>query len=217
MVEGLNPILELKLVHAVSTENILNGSKSDFSLEDLMTALADSSGERRPVERWNPDFCGEIDIVIKSDGRWFHDGSEIKRQPLVKLFASVLRKDEDGVTYLVTPVEKLAIQVEKAHFLAVRLDAKGESEDQRLFFTTNLGDVIEASAENMIRVETHKESGEPAPFINVWGRLEATLTRPVFYELVDLAIARETTKGVQYGVWGGGEFFPLGPVEALHD
>ena len=176
------------MVHVVSTENILNGSKTGFSLEDLMNALSESSGDRRPVELWNPDYCGEIDIIIRSDGSWWHEGSEIKRMGLVKLFASVLRKDEDGVTYLVTPVEKLSIQVERAHFLAVRVDAKGKGEDQRLFFTTNLGDVIEAGPETPLRVEIDPKTGEPAPFITVWGRLEAALTRPVFYEIVDLAI-----------------------------
>ena len=113
-----------------------------------MTALADSSDGQRPVERWHPDFCGDIDIVIKSDGSWWHEGSKINRKGLVDLFASVLRKDEDGVTYLVTPAEKLAITVERAHFVAVRLDAKGEGEAQRLFFTTNLDEVVEVRARN---------------------------------------------------------------------
>jgi len=205
------------LVHVVSTENILNGSKTSFSLKDLMSALSESTSERRPVELWNPDYCGEIDIVIRADGKWWHEGSEIKRLGLVKLFASVLRKDEDGVTYLVTPVEKLSIQVERAHFLAIRLDAKGEGEDQRLFFTTNLGDVIEAGAEAPLRVEIGSDTGEPSPFINVWGRLDAALTRAVFYELVDLAVERETEAGRQLGVWADGQFFPLGSAEYEDD
>ena len=205
------------MVHVVSTENILNGSKTGFSLEDLMSALSESSGDRRPVELWNPDHCGEIDIVIRSDGSWWHEGSEIKRMGLVKLFASVLRKDEDGVTYLVTPVEKLSIQVERAHFLAVRVDAKGEGEDQRLFFTTKLGDVIEAGPENPLRVEIDSKTGEPAPFVTVWGRLEAALTRPVFYEIVDLAVERDTGAGRELGVWAGGQFFSLGSAEFEDD
>lgn len=205
------------MVHVVSTENILNGSKADFSLEDLMSALSESTGERRPVELWNPDYCGEIDIVIRKDGKWWHEGSEIKRLGLVKLFASVLRKDEDGVTYLVTPVEKLSIHVERAHFLAIRLDAKGEGEDQRLFFTTNLGDVIEVGTDTPLRVEIDPESGEPAPFINVWGRLDAALTRAVFYELVDLAVERDTDMGRQLGVWADGVFFTLGSAEFEDD
>jgi len=182
-----------------------------------MKALADSSDDRRPVERWHPDHCGEIDIVIKSDGSWWHEGSRIMRKGMVELFASVLRKDDDGVTYLVTPVEKLSITVERAHFVAVRLDAKGEGEGQRLFFTTNIGDVIEVGAENPIRVETDPETGEPDPYVTVWGRLEASLSRPVFYELVELAVERSVEAGVELGVWGGGEFFPLGPPASHYD
>ena len=182
-----------------------------------MTALADTSDGRRPVERWNPDHCGEIDIVIKADGSWWHEGSRITRKGMVELFASVLRKDEDEVTYLVTPVEKLSITVERAHFLAIRLDAKGEGQDQRLFFTTNIGDVVEAGADNPIRVETDPITGEPDPYVTVWGRLEAALSRPVFYELVDLAVERQTEAGMQLGVWGGGLFFPLGPPDSHND
>ena len=177
-----------------------------------MTALADTSDDRRPVERWHPEHCGEIDIIIKSDGVWWHEGSPIARKRIVKLFASVLRKDEDGETYLVTPVEKLTITVERAHFIAVRLDAKGEGQDQRLFFTTNMDDVVEVSADTPLRVETDAVTGEPDPYVGVWGRLEASLSRPVFYELVDLAVERQTPDGPQLGVWAAGHFYPLGPA-----
>lgn len=177
-----------------------------------MKALADTSDDRRPVERWNPDHCGEIDIIIKSDGSWWHEGSPITREKLVKLFASVLRKDEDGETYLVTPVEKLTIKVERAHFIAVRLDAKGEGQEQRLFFTTNLGDIVEVDEQTPLRIETDPKTGEPDPYVGVWGRLEAALSRPVFYELVELAVERETPEGLQLGVWAGGDFYPLGPA-----
>ncbi len=181
-----------------------------------MEALGDTSDDRRPVERWNPDYCGEIDIVIKRDGSWWHEGSQITRKGMVELFASVLRKDEDGKTYLVTPVEKLLITVERAHFIAVRVDAKGEGEAQRLFFTTNLGDVVEAGEHTPIRVETDPVTSEPDPYVTIWGRLEAALSRPVFYELVNLAVERETEDGPQLGVWAAGTFFPLGPAGS-HD
>ncbi len=177
-----------------------------------MKALADTSDERRPVGRWHPDHCGDIDIIIKSDGSWWHEGTLITRKPLVKLFASVLRKDEDGLTYLVTPAEKLTITVERAHFIAVRLDVKGEGQDQRLFFTTNLDDVIEVSEITPLRIETDELTGEPGPYVGVWGRLEAALSRPVFYELVELAVERQTPEGPQLGVWAQGEFYPLGPA-----
>lgn len=177
-----------------------------------MTALADTSDDRRPVERWHPEHCGEIDIIIKSDGSWWHEGSRITRMGLVKLFASVLRKDEDGLTYLVTPAEKLTITVERAHFIAVRLDVKGEGQEQRLFFTTNMDDMIEVGEETPLRIETDAATGEPDPYVGVWGRLEASLSRPVFYELVDLAVERQTPDGPQLGVWAAGQFYPLGPA-----
>lgn len=168
------------------------------------------------MERWNPENCGEIDIVIKSDGSWWHEGSLITRKGLVELFASVLRKDADGVTYLVTPVEKLSITVERGHFVAVRVDAKGEGEDQRVFFTTNLGDVVEVGEATPLRIETNPATGEPDPYVRVWGRLEALLSRSVFYELVELAVERSTSDGPQLGVWASGEFYPLGPAGS-HD
>lgn len=194
----------------MTTENALNGGKSDFSLQDLMDALADTSDDRRPVERWDPDYCGEMDLVIKADGSWWHEGSRITRMGLVKLFASVLRKDDDGRTYLVTPVEKLGIQVQRAPFLAVRLDVAGEGRTQRLFFKTNLDETVEVAADYPIRVETDSVTMEPDPYVRVRGRLDAAMTRAVFYELVDLA---EEKDGV-LGVWSNDIFFPLGPKGA---
>lgn len=199
----------------MTSENTLNGGKpsqeaNGFSLQDLLNALADTSDGERPVERWNPDYCGEMDLIIKSDGSWWHEGTRITRSGLVELFASVLRKDEDGRTYLVTPVEKLGIQVERAHFHAVRVDAMGDGKEQRLFFKTNLGETVEAGPEHPIMVETDPETLEPDPRVIVRGRLDAAITRPAFYELVELAIERN---GV-LGVWSGGEFFALGPKGA---
>ncbi len=195
-------------------ENTLNGGKSQFSLQDLMKALEDTEDGQRPVEKWSPDYCGEMDMVIKADGSWWHEGTRITRRGLIDLFASILRKDKDGETYLVTPVEKIRISIERAHFTAVRVDIEGEGDKQRVFFTTNLDDVVEAGAEHPIRVETDTETLEPTPFVNVRGRLEASLNRPVFYELVESAVERETPKGKQLGIWAGGMFFPLGPVGA---
>jgi len=146
-------------------ENTLNGGKSQFSLEDLMKALGDTEDGQRPVDKWNPDYCGEMDMIIKADGSWWHEGSRITRRGLVDLFASILRKDEDGETYLVTPVEKIKIKVERGHFVAVRVDVEGEGEAQRVFFTTNLDDVIEAGEETPIRVETDSKTLEPSPFV----------------------------------------------------
>ena len=195
-------------------ENTLNGGKSQFCLADLMKALEDTEDGQRPVEKWNPDYCGEMDMLIKADGSWWHEGSRITRRGLIDLFASILRKDEDGETYLVTPVEKIKIEVERGHFVAVRVDVEGEGEAQRVFFTTNLDEVIEAGEQNPIRVETDSVTLEPAPFVTVRGRLEASLNRPVFYELVEKAVERDTPEGKQLGIWAGRQFFPLGPAGA---
>ena len=195
-------------------ENTLNGSKPQFSLQDLMKALETTEDGQRPVEKWTPEYCGEMDMVIKADGSWWHEGSRITRKGLINLFASILRKDEDGRTYLVTPVEKIGIRVERGHFIGTRVDIEGEGESQRLFFTTNLDEVIEAGLENPIRVETDPETLEPMPYVTVRGRLEAAMSRPVFYELVENAVEIETEAGNQLGIYAAGTFFPLGPVGA---
>jgi len=192
----------------------LKSSKESFDLGALIKAAkaqGDGSGER-PVDKWDPTYCGEMDMVIRSDGSWWHEGSRITRQPLVELFASILRKDEDGETYLVTPVEKILIKVEKAHFTAVRVDVEGEGDNQRVFFTTNMGEIVEAGPDRPIRVETDPVTGEPTPFVNVRGRLEALLTRPVFYELVEHGQTRETDTGTELGILAANTYFPLGNI-----
>ena len=202
----------------MSMTDSLKPRKPSFDLSDLIkSAKAQGAGEGLPpVDKWHPDYCGEMDMVIKADGSWWHDGGRITRAPLVKLFSTILRKDEDGETYLVTPVEKIKIKVERGHFLATRVDVQGEGDTQRLFFTTNIGEVIKAGPERQVRVETDPETLEPSPFVTVRGRLEASLARPVFYELVDHAIERQTPEGKVLGVMSGGAFFPLGPAGA-HD
>jgi len=159
-----------------------------------------------PVHLWNPAHSGEIDIVIARDGSWSHEGALIAREALVQLFSTILRKDPDGV-YLVTPVEKMKITVEDAPFVAVRVDRLSDDGRPLLRFTTNVGDVVEAGADNPIRVRTGR-AGEPRPYVHVRRGLEALIARPVFYELVELAEARGGELGLEsHGVW-----FPLGPA-----
>lgn len=198
----------------MSMPDSLKRRKSQFVLSDLIKAAkAQSGGDGQlPVEKWNPEYCGEMDMVIKGDGSWWHEGSRITRAPLIKLFASILRKDEDGETYLVTPAEKIKIVVERGHFLATRVDVEDEGPDQRLFFTTNMDEVVEAGPARPIRVDTEPKTLEPSPFISVRGRLEASLARSVFYELVNYASERDAPDGKVLGVISGGAFFPLGPA-----
>ncbi|MBN4055881.1 DUF1285 domain-containing protein [bacterium AH-315-J23] len=148
-----------------------------------------------------------MDMVISKDGSWWHEGTRITRAPLVKLFSRVLRKDADGETYLVTPIEKIRIKVECAHFLAVRVDVEGSGKNQRLFFTTNTEEVIEAGPDHPISVKTDPDSLEPTPLLRVRGRLDALINRSVFYELVEHAVEVDN----QLGVYSGGAFSPLGP------
>ncbi len=191
----------------------LKPRKPSFDLSALIkSARAQGAGEGLPpVEKWHPEDCGQMDMVIKADGSWWHEGSRITRAPLIKLFSTILRKDADGETYLVTPGEKIRITVERAHFVAVRVDIEGSGAAQRLFFTTNMDEVVEAGPDRPVRVDTHPVTLEPSPFVAVRGRLEASLARPVFYELVNYAIEHDTPEGKVLGVMSGGEFFPLGP------
>lgn len=161
-----------------------------------------------PVHLWNPAHSGEIDIVIKSDGRWLHEGAAISREAMVRLFSTILRKDPDGI-YLVTPVEKLKITVEDAPFVAVRVDREGGD----LKFLTNVGDEVTAGPDHAIRVEVG-EDGEPRPYLHVRRGLEALISRPVFYELIDLAEPRDTPDGETLGVSSNGAWFAVGPPGA---
>ena len=135
-----------------------------------------------PVHLWHPTHCGDIDIVIRRDGTWMHEGSPIGRAELVRLFSTVLRLDPDGY-HLVTPVEKLRIGVEDLPFRAVAVEAR----EGRLVFTTDVGDEVEAGAENPITVDADPRTGEPAPRLHVRRGLEARIARSVFYELVERA------------------------------
>lgn len=180
------------------------------ALSEFLASLQRQSGpgggrKIPPVERWNPAYCGEIDLIIRRDGSWWHEGARMTREALVALFASVLRKDADGETYLVTPAEKIRIQVEEAPFLAVRADRLGEGRDQTIAFTTNLGDVAVAGPDHPLRL-AFAPDGEPRPFVRIRGRLEARILRAPFY---DLANWGEPGPDGRFGVWSGGEFFAL--------
>ena len=146
---------------------------------------------------------------IAHDGTWHYRGTPINRPALVKLFASVLRREGDGSYWLVTPAERGRVVVEDAPFVAVTLDVEGEGHNQRLIFRTNLDEIVAAGPEHKLRVETAAD-GTPAPYLLVRPRLEARLARPVFYELVDLG-AEETIEGEsKFGVWSEDMFFELG-------
>ncbi len=166
------------------------------------------------IERRGPVHCGDLDMRIARDGTWFYHGSPIGRKPLVKLFASVLSRDEDGAYWLITPAEKGRIEVEDAPFLAVEVDAVGNGRAQSLRVRTNLDDEVTIDADHPIRVSHHAGTGEPSPYVLVRDRLEALIARPVFYQLVELGVEEVIDGDRLYGVWSEGCFFQLGKTQA---
>jgi hypothetical protein len=171
-------------------------------------------GNRSPTRtpgrpRQPPVDHGDLDMRIARDGTWFYRGTPINRLPLVKLFATVLRRDADGGYSLVTPVERGRVMVEDAPFVAVAVERQGEGREQQLIFRTNLDETVTAGPNHPIRVET-AANGEPTPYVLVRPGLEALLARPVFYELVDYADAAREPGAAEFGVWSGGVFFSLG-------
>jgi hypothetical protein len=178
---------------------------STASLADIARAVADK--RLPPVESWNPTHCGDSDMRIAADGTWWHAGTPIGRPALVKLFSTVLRREADGSHVLVTPFEKLSITVEDAAFLAVAMTSEGERQSRRIAFRLMTDDLLIASAANPIRIATAAD-GTPRPYVGVRGGMEALISRPVFYDLADLALV-EQAPGAPLGLWSEGAFFAL--------
>ncbi|PTV93597.1 hypothetical protein C8J27_11444 [Rhodobacter aestuarii] len=172
---------------------------------DGLAAAARAASKKGPppVHLWNPPFCGDLDMEIRTDGTWFYQGTPMGREALVKLFASIL-KLEEGKYFLVTPVEKVGIRVEDAPFIAVDCVAEGSD----LTFTTNVGDTVTAGPENPIRVQFASD-GEPRPYVHVRRGLEARIDRKTFYRLVDIAEPVPHEGEDWLGLTSGGVFFPI--------
>ncbi|MDI6027195.1 DUF1285 domain-containing protein [Corticibacterium sp. UT-5YL-CI-8] len=190
-------------------------SQDTAGLEALISRAARAGKGAAPVERWNPDFCGDLDMEIKADGTWFYLGTPIGRMPLVQLFSSVLRKDEDGKTYLVTPVEKVGIRVVDAPFIAVEMDVSGSGHDQVITFRTNVGDVVEVGPDRPLRFVDEDETGGLKPYVLVRGRLEALVARPVMYELVEHGEEIEIDGTPMFAVRSKGQVYPIMPADRL--
>lgn len=183
----------------------------DPALARLGAALGEI-GQRGlpPVERWNPEHCGDIDIRIGADGTWFHNGSPIRRPKLVKLFASILRKEPDGSTVLVTPAERVRIQVDDAPFAAVEMAVEGAGEARRIAFRTNVDDLVPADAEHPIRFEDGAEGLKP--YLHVRRDLWALVSRPLTYDLVEMGQERDIDGQRWFGLWAGGQFHRIAPA-----
>lgn len=174
---------------------------------DAMFKLIRQSTGPAPVHLWDPPFCGDIDMRIASDGTWYYQGTPVGRKAMVRLFSSVLRLDEDGCYYLVTPVEKLRIKVDDCPFVAVLLDVQGCEQKQKLVFTTNTEEQVTASVEHPLLLETDPDTSEPHPRLHCRSNLYALINRNVFYQLADLAVFEAA--GEKPGVWSQGCFFPF--------
>jgi uncharacterized protein len=175
-----------------------------------MIERASAGRSHPPVERWDPPFCGDLDMEIRRDGTWFYLGTPIGRPELVRLFSTILKREGDAY-FLVTPVEKVGIRVEDAPFVAVDFDREGDG----LTFTTNVGERVPAGAEHPIRVERDAGTGEPSPYILVRRNLEALIDRKSFYRLAEIGEHAEHHGARWFGLRSGGLFFPMIPSAEL--
>jgi hypothetical protein len=188
-------------------------SQGAKGLDSLAAALRERR-EPPPVHLWNPPFCGDIDIRIASDGTWHYQGSPIARPALVRLFASVLKREGERY-FLVTPVEKLGIKVDDAPFLAVAVDASGEVPNRTLLFRTNVDDLVPCDAAHPMRFEAEAGTGGIKPYLHVRRGLWALVTRSLFLDLVALGETREQGGRRMFGIASAGEFFAMAPAEAV--
>ena len=197
----------------------INSASDAAGLAALISRASEQKGAGKtglpPVEKWNPPFCGDIDMEIRADGTWYYMGTPIGRAPLVRLFSTVLRKDEDGRTYLVTPVEKVGIRIADAPFLAVEMQVTQHEGRQILTFRTNVGDVVEAGAGHPIRFAISGDNRELKPYLLVRGRLEALVSRAVMYDLVELGETMVVDGVEMFSVRSGGQTFPVMPAAEL--
>ncbi|MAM11278.1 MAG: hypothetical protein CML23_12615 [Rhizobiaceae bacterium] len=180
----------------------------------LAAAIArqlEGGGKRAPapVEKWDPPFCGDLDMEIRRDGAWFYQGTPIGRAALAQLFSTVLRKDEDGETYLVTPVEKVRIRVEDAAFVAVAMALSGKDGERVVSVRTNMGEVVEIGATHPLRFEISGENAELKPYVLVRGRLEALFSRALTYDLVELGEEAEVEGKAMFVIRSGAMLFPV--------
>jgi uncharacterized protein len=184
------------------------------ALARLSAALGEPGRGLPPVERWNPPYCGEIDMRIAADGTWSYMGSPIGRPALVKLFASVLRREEDGRHVLVTPVERVGIAVEDAPFLAVEMAVEGEGEARSVAFRTNVDDLVPVDADHALAF-SRDEAGGLKPYLHVRRGLTALVTRPLVFDLVELCEERVLDGEAWFGLAAGRTFHRVARMAEL--
>src|ERR1700756_4857125 len=185
---------------------------------DAIAGAATRAGDKGPppVPLWHPPFCGDLDMRIATDGTWYYLKTPIGRAALVKLFASVIKREGDKY-FLVTPVEKCGIAVDDAPFLAVELEVEGTDAGRRLHFRTNVDDWVACGPDHALRFEPESETGGLKPYLHVRRDLWAKVTRALFYDLVELGEEREIAGERMFGVASAGEFFAMAPADSLKD
>lgn len=185
-------------------------------LEAIMASVPREKRGLPPVEKWNPPFCGDIDMKIDADGTWFYQKTPIGRPALVKLFSSILKREGDKY-FLVTPVEKVGLMVVDSPFLAVELAAARGDRGQTLAFRTNVDDWVEAGPGHALKFTPEPDTGGLKPYLHVRRDLWAKVTRALFYDLVELGEERDVGGKAMFGVTSKGEFFPMAEASALRE
>ena len=188
-------------------------SQAELARQFEHVARLDTTGEGPPVEEWDPELTGDLELVIARDGRWLYQGREIERHRLKKLFAGIMRREADGGYFLLTPVEKYRIQVEDAPFIAHSLEVEGEGDQRVLWFTTDMGDVFALGEAHPLVMRRNTDTGEDVPYLLVKRNLEARVERNAFYHLTELAEPRTINGRTHYGVTSQGTFFSLGEAD----
>jgi hypothetical protein len=187
------------------------------ALDDIASHVRREGGKSLPpVHLWNPPFCGDLDMRIAADGTWFYLKTPIGRAALVKLFASVLKREGDKY-FLVTPVEKCGIVVDDAPFLAVEMKVESGGAGRVLHFRTNVDDWVACGAGHALRFEPEPGTGGLKPYLHVRRELWAKVTRALFYDLVELGEEREVAGELMFGVQSGGEFFAMAPADQVRE
>ena len=189
-----------------------------FGSDALTGSLAKAAGPAKgipPVERWNPPFCGDLDMRIGADGTWYYLKTPIGRPALVRLFSTILKR-EDGKHFLVTPVEKVGIRVDDAPFLAVEMQRKNDSRGALLRFRTNVDDWVDCDAAHRLRFEAASDGGL-TPYLHVRADLWAKVTRALYYDLVDMGEERMVDGQEMFGIESAGEFFPMAGAEQVRE
>jgi hypothetical protein len=176
----------------------------------VLGALGEAGSKPAPLGTRVPQDCGDVGLKIGRNGTWYYQNSPIGRKPLVKLFASVLRREPDGHYYLVTPAERALVRVQEAPFIAVEMQVEGSDQNQRLIFRTNVDDEVTAGGDHPLRFRPERDGGF-TPFVLVRDGLEARLDRPVYYDLVQAAVTKRRGGKDELGVWSGGTFFLFPP------